>query len=129
MKIFYVVLLCAITIIPAFSEDLQQKVDKLKELPKEGNIVLVTYDPFKRGEEIVLKTIELKKQDNSLNIISIMNNRVFIDSHWYSVGDEVRGYKILQINALNVLAKNDDKVVKLGIKKSSKLLKIRNKKQ
>lgn len=129
MKIFYIVLLCAIATISVFSQDLKQKVDSLRELPKDGKIVFVNYDPFKRGEEVVLKVIEQKKQDNRLHVTSILNNRVFIDSKWYSVGDEVRGYKILQINALNILAKNDDKVVKLGMQKSDKLFKIRNKKQ
>jgi hypothetical protein len=129
MRIFYIGLLCAIATMSVFSQDLKQKVASLSELPKEGKIVFVDYDPFKRGEEVVLKTIEKKKQDNRLHVTSIMNQRVFIDSKWYSVGDEVRGYKILQINALNILAKNDDKVVKLGMEKSNKLLKIRNKKQ
>jgi hypothetical protein len=114
-------------VVSLYAQDLKERIEKLIVPPQKRTIVKVKYDPFKKGQEVVQKTFDGKPQDKTLHITSILNNKVFVNSHWYSVGDEVNGYKILQIREDSVLAKNSEKVVKLGIKRRDKIVKVEDK--
>jgi len=123
------ILILFVLIINLYASDLKVRIEKLVEVPPKEKVVHANYDPFQNGKEIVMRTLETKIQTKALRVTTILNNRVFIDSRWYKLGDTVQGYKIMQITKNNILAKKSDKVIKLGIKKSQKLLKIRDKKQ
>jgi len=125
MKIF---LLC-ILIINLYGVDLKNKIINLQKSPEKTKIINVKYDPFQNGKEVVQKVSKEKKQIDTLYITTILNNRIFVNSKWYKVGDKINEYKIVQISKNSILARKDGKLVKLGIKKSQKLLKIRDKKQ
>lgn len=123
------ILVLCILIINLYSSDLKSRIQSLTNAPEKSTIVYVSYDPFESGKEVVLKTLEAKNQESALSITTILNNKVFIGSKWYKVGDKVEEYEIMQITKDSVLAKKSGKIIKIGIKKSEKLLKIRDKKQ
>lgn len=125
MKIFILFIL----MLNLNATDLKERIEKLSVLAPKTDIVYANYDPFEKGKKVVLKTIEAKAPTKVLHVTTILNNKAFIESKWYKVGDSVKGYKIVQITANSVLTKKSGKIVKLGIKKSEKLLKIRDKKQ
>ena len=129
MRVIYTLCILLFFITSANSEDLKQRVQKLIEPAKKQNIVSVKYNPFKNGKKVLMKAFEQKAKDkeNTLHVASILNNKVFINSKWYSVGDKVLGYKILEINKNRVLARSGEKIVKFGISRQDKLLKVRNK--
>jgi hypothetical protein len=110
-----------------YAQDLKQRIEELIVPPQKRTIVQVKYDPFQKGQEVVKKAFETKSQEKTLSVTSILNNKVFINSHWYSVGDEVNGYKIIQIREESVLAKNSEKVVKFGIKRRDNIVKVEDK--
>lgn len=123
------ILILLILMLNLNASDLQDRIASIMESPKKSNIVSPQYDPFQNGKEVVMKTLDAKKQESTLYVTTILNNKAFIDSRWYKVGDIVKEYEIVQITNNSILAKKNDKLIKLGIKKSQKLLKIRDKKQ
>lgn len=125
MKIFLVLII----FINLYGLDLQERILKLIVMPQKNTIYNVKFDPFQNGKEIISKVIEEKEQSNALSIITILNGRVFMNSKWYKVGDEINNYKIIQIARNSILVNNNGKIEKFGILKSSKLLQIRNIKQ
>jgi len=119
--------LILVMVVSLYAQDLKTRIEKLVIPPIKTKTVKVKYDPFQKGQEVVRKTFESKPQDKTFHVMSIFNNKVFVDSHWYRVGDEVNGYKILQIRENSVLAKNSGKVVKFGIKRRDNIVKVEDK--
>jgi len=122
------ILLLFFMIINLNAIDLKNKIKELGISPQKVNIIHATYDPFQEGKKVVSKMISAKQPTKSLHVIMILNNKAFINSKWNSVGDTIEGYKIIQITNRSVLARKNGKIVKIGIEKSKKLLKIRDKK-
>lgn len=114
-------------VISLYAQDLKSRIEKLTVPPQKRTIVQIKYDPFQKAQVVVQEAIETKPQEKTFHVISILNNRVFVNSHWYSVGDEVNGYKILQIREESVLAKNSEKVVKFSIKRRDNIVKVEDK--
>ena len=123
MKIFLIFTM----VISIYAQDLKSRIEKLITPLETKKIVYIKYDPFQKAQVVVQEAIEQKTQENTFYIMSILNNRVFVNSHWYSVGDEVNGYKILQIRKDSVLAKNSEKVVKFGVKRRNNIVKVEDK--
>jgi len=123
MKIFLIFSI----VLSLYAEDLTSRTQKLIEPIEKTLVTKVKYDPFKKGQEVVQKVMNKKEVESSLYITSILNNRVFVNSHWYKVGDKVNGYKIIQINNNDILAKNSKKVVKFGIKRRKNIVKVEDK--
>ena len=123
MKIFLIFTM----VISIYAQDLKSRIEKLITPLETKKIVYIKYDPFQKAQVVVQEVIEQKPQENTFYIMSILNNRVFVNSHWYSVGDEVNGYKILQIRKDSVLAKNSEKVVKFGVKRRNNIVKVEDK--
>lgn len=122
------ILLLFLMIINLNATDLKNKIQELTKSPQKTDIVYAKYDPFQKGKKIVSKMISVKKSTKALHVTTILNNKAFINSQWNSVGDTIEGYKIVQITNSSVLARKNGKIVKIGIEKSKKLLKIRDKK-
>ena len=125
------ILLLFFIIINLNAIDLENKVKELQKAPQKISIVYAKYDPFQKGKQVILKTIAVKettKASKALQVVAILNSKAFINSKWNSVGDRVDGYKIIQITNNIVLARKNGKIIKIGIEKSKKLLKIRDKK-
>ena len=110
-----------------YAQDLKLRIERLIVPVEKRPIVKVKYDPFKKGQEVIQKIFNKKLQDNTLYVTSILNNRVFINSRWYRVGDKVNGYKIIQIKEDSILAKNSKKVLKFGIKRRDNIVKVEDK--
>ena len=122
------ILLLFLMIINLHAIDLKEKITELAKLPKKIDIAYAKYDPFQKGKKVVLKMLSAQKQTKALHVTTILNNKAFISSKWKSVGDTIKGYKIVQITNSSVLARKNGKIIKIGIEKSKKLLKIRDKK-
>ncbi len=120
-------LLIFIVMLNVYAEDLKQRIDKLIIPPKKQKIIYTQYDPFRRGDEVVKKVISRKNIDNTFFVTSILNGKVFVNSAWYSVGDLVNGYKIIQITQNSVLAKKGGKVYKFGLKRRDNIVKVEGK--
>ena len=114
-------------VISMYAQDLKQRIEKLTVLPKAKEIVHVKYDPFQKAQVVVSKAIVVMEQEKTLHVASILNNKVFVNSRWRSVGEEVDGYKIIQIREDSLLAKKSGKVVKFGIKRRDNIVKVEDK--
>ena len=114
-------------VISLYAQDLRTRIEVLIVPPQKSKIQKVNYDPFQKGQEVVQKTFESKPQEKTLHVTSILNNRVFVNSRWYSVGDEVNEYKIIQIREDSLLAKKSGKIVKFGIKRRDNIVKVEDK--
>jgi len=110
-----------------YGQELKDTVIAMIEPPLKNPIVYINYDPFQKGKEVIQKIFDKKAQDKTLYITTILNNKVFINSRWYRAGETVSGFKIIQINRDSILAKNSKKVVKFGIKRRKKFLKVKGK--
>lgn len=124
MKAFVLILAFMVSL---NASELTKRVQELIECNFKAPMRVVKYDPFYKGAKVVQMSMAQKEQSDVFYISSILNNKAFINSRWYGVGDEVLGYKIISIHKESVLVKNGSKVIKLGIKRNNKLLKIRKK--
>ena len=111
-----------------YAQDLHQRVKDLISPPQKSAIVKIKYDPFEKTQKVIERTFAAKPQERALYVTTIFNNRVFINSRWHREGDEVGGFKIIQILENEVLAKRGEKVVKLGIKRERNIVNIEGKK-
>jgi len=114
-------------VLSLYAQDLKQKIEKLTVLPKAKTILYVTYDPFRKAQVVVQKTIDQKPQEDTLHVASMLNNKVFVNSKWHSVGDEVNGYKIIHIREDSILVRKSGKIVKFGIKRRDNIVKVEDK--
>ena len=121
---FLLILSVAISI---YAQDLKGRIEKLILPPEKSPIVQIKYDPFKKGQEVVKKTFDVKAVEDTLHVTTVLNNRVFVNSSWYKVGDEVNGYKIIQIRENEVLTKKDGKILKFGLKRQKSIVKVEDK--
>lgn len=121
-----VVLIVAI-VMNLYAQDLKQRIEKLTIPPKAKTIVHVKYDPFQKAKVVVEKAVAEKQQDRALHVTTILNNKAFVNSQWHSVGDEIYGYKIIQIREDGLLAKKSGNIVKFGIKKRDNIVKVEDK--
>jgi|LGOV01.1.fsa_nt_gb hypothetical protein len=114
-------------VISLYAQDLKQRIEKLTVPPQTKKIVHVKYDPFQKAQVVVSKAIIEMQVEKTLHVTSILNNKVFVNSRWRSVGEEVDGYKIIQIREDSLLAKKSGKVVKFGIKRRDNIVKVKDK--
>lgn len=121
------IILILAMVMSLYAQDLKQRIEELTIPLKTKSIIQVKYDPFKKAQVIVQKAVETKKQDKTLHVASILNNKVFINSKWHSVGDEVNGYQIIQIRENSLLAKKSGKIMKFGIKRRDNIVKVEDK--
>lgn len=117
--------LLVIACVLANANNLQSRIENLINNTQENQKLKINYNPFGSAEVIVQQVFKNSVVQKTLHVVSIINNKAYINSSWRSVGDEFSGYKVLQINDNSVLVKKEDKILKLSLKKSSQLLKIR----
>ena len=109
---------------------LVSKIEYLKnEASKSFNEIDVRYDPFIQTNKIFIKKKNLKKMikpslKTSLILVTILNNKAFINSKWYKKGDKLRGYKIVYVGNNKVMLKKQNKIKYLQIKKTKNILKV-----
>ncbi len=114
---------------------LLSKIDYLRsETSKSFKEIEPSYDPFMQTKKIFIKKRDLKvatkpsAKITPLTLITILNDRAFINSKWYKKGDKLYGYKIVYIGDDKVVLKKDNKVKYLQIKKIKNLLKVEKQK-
>jgi len=117
-----------------FSNTLSQRLDKLVIDKNVKKITSLKYNPFyvkqkKKHTQIKNKNIFVKKtfKKIKLRLISILNNKAFINDRWLVKGDKIYGYIIKKIlNDRVVLEKKKKKIV-LNFQKNKDILKVRKK--
>ncbi len=116
-----------VMVINLYALDLKQRIEKLTLAPIKNNIVQISYDPFKKGKEIINNTFDKKPQEQTLHITTVLNGKVFANANWHKEGDKVKGYEIIQIRDDSVLAKKSGKIIKFGIKRKKSIVKVEDK--
>ena len=114
---------------------LLSKIDYLKsETSKSFKEIKLNYDPFIQTKKIFIKKRDLKvatkpsPKITPLTLITILNDRAFINSKWYKKGDKLYGYKIVYIGDDKVILKKESKIKYLQIKKTKNILKVEKRK-
>ena len=113
---------------------LLSKIDYLtKQTSQNFQDIKVNYDPFVQSKKIVQKKKNLKKMvrlstKQTFSLVTIFNDRAFINSKWYKKGDTIYGYKIVDIGDDKVLLSKESKLKYLRIKKINNLLKVEKRK-
>ena len=109
---------------------LLSKIDYLAEQTSRSfQDIKVNYDPFAQTKNIIQKKKNLKKTvrlstKKTFSLVTIFNDRAFINSKWYKKGDTIYGYKIVDIGGDKVLLSKESKFKYLRIKKINNLLKV-----
>ena len=115
--------------------DIDNLIEKVK-IRRHGlaeSEIQVLKDPFideTKLKKIVIKQKKLhgrKKQKTHLRLVSIFNNRIKINSKWYTLGAKiVGGYRIVRIdyNKKRVILKKGKKILKLYLTKRKKRFKL-----
>lgn len=112
-------------IISLQAAEVQEKLSMLLNNPIPNYTLEVKYDPFIKSQGLMDTAFENTMKVSSLQINSILNNKVYIESKWRSEGDEVQGYKIIKINQSDIVTSKDGKLVKFELQPSTTLLKVR----
>lgn len=113
---------------------LMSKIDYLKsETLKSFKEIKVDYDPFAQAKKIFIKEKKIKtvvKQSlkTSLTLVTVLNDKAFINSKWYKKNDKLYGYKIVYIGNDKVMLRKQNKIKYLQIKKTKSLLKVEQRK-
>ncbi len=112
----------------AFSlKEINSKITLLKESKNyDFKEIKVPYDPFYKAEKLVLKkekNIIIRKKIK-LRLITVLNNKAFINHRWYKKDDIVYGMKIIKIYPDYIVLKNKNKKVVVNIVQNKKILNI-----
>ena len=123
-----IVFLCSLVLfyVHAYAMEVENIAKKIKEIEVSSStydkIDYEMYDPFVIAKPLMKKS-NIKEQEATLpfevevqtTLQAILNERAFINNHWYSVGDKVVGYRVKFIDKYFVtLEKNSmDKTITL----------------
>ncbi len=116
----------------SFGDNLAVKLDNLIKTKQVQKVVILKYDPFfikkdtiksYKNKEMITKKIQVKH----LNLVTIINNKAFINGRWLSEGDTINGYKVKNIYANKVVILKKNKRVVLSFEQKQDILKIREK--
>jgi len=67
------------------------------------------------------------KNNKNLNLIAVINNKALINGQWYTVGAEIRRYKLTQVNSSSVLLTKGKKTLMLSTRTQNSNLKFKEK--
>ncbi len=126
MRILFMALILGINFLYSSTDEIK-KIDYLIHYNSKHNLKAVKYDPFFKAQKVIKKAIVKKKQSYNFFLSSILNNKAFIGSKWYGVGDKINNFKIIAIEKDAILAKKNRKIIKIGFYKSKKLLRVKEK--
>jgi len=119
--------------LPLFTKDfdvekIATQVEKIKTSNKlSPTLKYRVYDPFAKAKPILKekqKNVMHKIRYRAIYPQTILNNEVFIEKKWYSVGDVIRGYEIKNINKRSILLYKDNVYKKVYLKSSKNIVKI-----
>jgi uncharacterized Zn ribbon protein len=93
------------------------------------SLSLVNYDPFAKAKEIIIDknyNHHRVKKRTSLQLVAILNNRAYINGHFYTIGDSISKYRIIKIANDAVWLKRGKKIKQIRLKYKH-IVKIRSK--
>jgi len=104
--------------------DISNILLKIKEIEKSKKIFLPIpqYNIFTSSKTISITAVQTNSINIPIRIYAIFNNLVNINGKWYKVGDNVNGYKVVEISNKNIVLKKDSKYIIL--KPTIKFLKV-----
>ena len=134
MKSFRIVL-ASLLVLPLFADlsikKMANMVDKIKEkrisISKDDNVTFVS--PFvllQKDEGTSIITIKASKFDDiSFTFGGVVNGSAFVNRRWIKLGDDISGYKLLEIRPNSVIMERDEEhSVEVFSKKSKQILHI-----
>jgi hypothetical protein len=113
-----------------FGEDLSQRLDKLIQDKQIKQVTVLRYNPFftKKEEKQIRKTEMITKKsikNTRLRLITIFNNKAFINDRWLGKNDKIYGYRVKEISANSVTLNAKNKNIILRFQKTKEILKVR----
>ncbi|MEA2099025.1 MAG: hypothetical protein U9P72_02745 [Campylobacterota bacterium] len=109
------------------------KINTLKNNKKISDIIdYEVYDPFATAKPLLIekkivekKVIKRVIKQNPIIIQTILNHKVLINNRWYSAGDIVQGRKIKSIRKDAIIVIENNKWVKIALKKNRNIINIK----
>jgi len=106
-----------------------KKIDKVKNnIEKTYDLDYNVYDPFATAKPLLRhksRATKKKRRVRPIVIQTILNHKVFINRHWYRVGDFVQGVKIKAINNKNIVVLKNNRKKTIYIKPKKNFLQIK----
>lgn len=90
------------------------------------------YDPFATAKPIVIvkkkvikKRIKHFVKQNPIIIQTILNNKVLINNRWYGAGDKIQGKRIKSVRKDAIIVIDNNKWVKITLKRKKSIIEIK----
>jgi len=93
------------------------------------------YDPFATAKPIVIKVNKEKKvvkkrikhivKQNPIIIQTILNNKALINNRWYGAGDKIQGKRIKSVRKDAIIVIDNNKWVKITLKRNKSIIEIK----
>ena len=112
-----------------WASPINKTIDELLEHETEQALSVPQYDPFKRAKPLLKR----KKSGRSVykplpaQLTAVMNDKAFINGHWYKKGESISEGKLVRINSTSVYVQQGKKIKILPLKKKKNVLKISQK--
>ena len=90
------------------------KINHIENVKK--HFLKINYNIFTNNTQFITFTPTIKENKINLKIYAIFNQKVNINGKWYQIGNEINGYKIINITSNSVLLKKGSKILVLKIK-------------
>jgi len=127
------ILLLALILPIVFAATLDMRIKNLIKSKKDTTITILKYDPFFIRKEIkdthtgIVSHTPRHQAKKRLRLLTILNQKAFIDDRWVQKGDTLFGYSVKKIFQDRVLLEKRGKRVILKFKKDKNILDIREK--
>lgn len=102
-------------------DELLDNEDKRVEIPE--------YDPFKRAKPLLVRKLSKRPvyKPAPTALIAVLNDKAYINGHWYKNGDVLFEGKLFKITDESVYLKKGNKIKILRLKKEKNILNISEK--
>lgn len=107
---------------------IHQTIDELLD-NEEKALEIPEYDPFKRAKPLLVKKLSKRpvSKPAPTTLIAILNDKAYINGHWYIKGDVLFEGKIFKITDARVYLKKGNKIKILRLKKEKSILQMSEK--
>ncbi len=113
-----------------FGDTLSERLDKLIQNKQIKTVTNLKYNPFftkKEEKKLEKKDITTKKniKKQKLKLITIFNDKAFINDRWLSKNDKIYGYIVKKILNDSVILRGKNRNLTLKFEKTKEILKVR----
>ncbi len=112
-----------------FGDTLSERLDKLIQNKQIKTVTNLKYNPFftkKEEKKLEKKDITTKKniKKQKLKLITIFNDKAFINDRWLSKNDKIYGYIVKKILNDSVILRGKNRNLTLKFEKTKEILKV-----